>query len=188
MFLQNLVNSDLFILPVLGLTYAGCLQDEEHAGGVELVIFSSSTTGNFSRERCNSKCFHENQRYGGLGQQNECLCSTNSEPNHISESQCSAACSDPLVMKECRWTVAKDVFQVRGMIFDMSSFESFRKAWHLFNPTGELLGIPSISSRVRPLGGSPVCLLLRLPCLSLLGLRWPFTSSQQLLGQYDSEP
>ncbi|XP_051561683.1 polycystin-1 [Myxocyprinus asiaticus] len=95
-----------------GLTYAGCLQDEEHAGGVELVIFSSSTPGHFSREECNSKCFHENQRYGGLGQQRECLCSTNSEPNHISESQCSAACSDPLVMKECRWTVAHDVFQV----------------------------------------------------------------------------
>ncbi|XP_051558182.1 polycystin-1-like [Myxocyprinus asiaticus] len=95
-----------------GLMYAGCLQDEEHVGGVELVIFSSSTPGHFSREECNSKCFHENQRYGGLGQQRECLCSTNSEPNHISESQCSAACSDPLVMKECRWTVAHDVFQV----------------------------------------------------------------------------
>uniref|UniRef100_A0A671PNE3 Polycystic kidney disease 1a n=1 Tax=Sinocyclocheilus anshuiensis TaxID=1608454 RepID=A0A671PNE3_9TELE len=95
-----------------GLTYAGCLQDEEHAAGVELVIFSSSTPGSFSREECNSKCFHENQLYGGLGQQRECLCSTNSEPNHISESQCSAACSDPLVMKECRWTVAQDVFQV----------------------------------------------------------------------------
>uniref|UniRef100_A0A671KDU4 Polycystin-1-like n=1 Tax=Sinocyclocheilus anshuiensis TaxID=1608454 RepID=A0A671KDU4_9TELE len=94
------------------LTYAGCLQDEEHAAGVELVIFSSSTPGPFSREECNSKCFHENQRYGGLGQQRECLCSTNSEPNHISESQCSAACSDPLVMKECLWTVAQDVFQV----------------------------------------------------------------------------
>ncbi|KTF94244.1 hypothetical protein cypCar_00020469 [Cyprinus carpio] len=95
-----------------GLTYAGCLQDEEHAAGVELVIFSSSTPGPFSREECNSKCFHDNHRYGGLGQQRECLCSTNSEPNHISESQCSAACSDPLVMKECRWTVAQDVFQV----------------------------------------------------------------------------
>ncbi|XP_021333081.1 polycystin-1 isoform X1 [Danio rerio] len=95
-----------------GLTYAGCLQDEAHTAGVELVIFSSSTPGPFSREECNSKCFHENQRYGGLGQQRECLCSTNSEPNHISESQCSAACSDPLVMKECRWTVARDVFQV----------------------------------------------------------------------------
>ncbi|KAL1281735.1 hypothetical protein QQF64_000538, partial [Cirrhinus molitorella] len=95
-----------------GLTYAGCLHDEEHAAGVELVIFSSSTPGPYSREECNSKCFHENQRYGGLGQQRECLCSTNSEPNHISESQCSAACSDPLVMKECRWTVAQDVFQV----------------------------------------------------------------------------
>ncbi|XP_052462150.1 polycystin-1 [Carassius gibelio] len=95
-----------------GLTYAGCLQDEEHAAGVELVIFSSSTPGPFSREECNSKCFHESQLYGGLGQQRECLCSTNSEPNHISESQCSAACSDPLVMKECRWTVAHDVFQV----------------------------------------------------------------------------
>lgn len=95
-----------------GLTYAGCLQDEEHAAGVELVIFSSSTPGPFSREECNSKCFHDSQRYGGLGQQRECLCSTNSEPNHISESQCSAACSDPLVMKECRWTVAQDVFQV----------------------------------------------------------------------------
>uniref|UniRef100_A0A8C1XQ24 Polycystic kidney disease 1a n=1 Tax=Cyprinus carpio TaxID=7962 RepID=A0A8C1XQ24_CYPCA len=94
------------------LTYAGCLQDEEHAAGVELVIFSSSTPGPFSREECNSKCFHDNHRYGGLGQQRECLCSTNSEPNHISESQCSAACSDPLVMKECRWTVAQDVFQV----------------------------------------------------------------------------
>uniref|UniRef100_A0A8C1XPT7 Polycystic kidney disease 1a n=1 Tax=Cyprinus carpio TaxID=7962 RepID=A0A8C1XPT7_CYPCA len=92
-----------------GLTYAGCLQDEEHAAGVELVIFSSSTPGPFSREECNSKCFHDNHRYGGLGQQRECLCSTNSEPNHISESQCSAACSDPLVMKECRWTVAQDV-------------------------------------------------------------------------------
>ncbi|XP_065151189.2 polycystin-1 isoform X1 [Paramisgurnus dabryanus] len=94
------------------LTYAGCLQDKEHAGGVELVIFSSSNPGYFSREECNSKCFHESQRYGGLGQQNECLCSTNSEPNHISESQCSAACSNPLVMKECGWTVAHDVFQV----------------------------------------------------------------------------
>uniref|UniRef100_A0A8C1N3Z5 Polycystic kidney disease 1a n=1 Tax=Cyprinus carpio TaxID=7962 RepID=A0A8C1N3Z5_CYPCA len=72
-----------------GLTYAGCLQDEEHAAGVELVIFSSSTPGPFSREECNSKCFHDNHRYGGLGQQRECLCSTNSEPNHISESQCS---------------------------------------------------------------------------------------------------
>ncbi|KAK9981572.1 hypothetical protein ABG768_001099 [Culter alburnus] len=95
-----------------GLAYAGCLQDEEHAAGVELVIFSSSTPGPFSRDVCNSKCFHENQRYGGLGQQRECLCSTNSELNHISESHCSAACSNPLVMKDCHWTVAQDVFQV----------------------------------------------------------------------------
>ncbi|XP_039541161.1 polycystin-1 [Pimephales promelas] len=95
-----------------GLTYAGCLEDEEHVAGVELVIFSSSTPGPFSREECNSKCFHENQLYGGLGQQRECLCSTNSEPNHISESQCSAACANPQVMKKCRWTVAHDVFQV----------------------------------------------------------------------------
>ncbi|TRY86153.1 hypothetical protein DNTS_030211 [Danionella cerebrum] len=95
-----------------GLTYAGCLQDAQHVAGMELVIFSSSTQGPFTRDECNSKCFLEHQRYGGLGQQRECLCSTNSEPNHISESQCSAACSNPAVMKECRWTVAPHVFQV----------------------------------------------------------------------------
>ncbi|KAG7491421.1 hypothetical protein MATL_G00003380 [Megalops atlanticus] len=65
-----------------GLNYAACLPDS-HTG-----------------------------RYGGLGAEHECLCSTNSEPNFISESQCSAACADPQVMKECGWTVARDVFPV----------------------------------------------------------------------------
>uniref|UniRef100_A0AAY4DRE1 Polycystic kidney disease 1a n=1 Tax=Denticeps clupeoides TaxID=299321 RepID=A0AAY4DRE1_9TELE len=105
---QPLLNVSLL---TCGLNYAGCLQDE-HIGGRELVIFTSSTEGNFSREQCNSLCFFEAQRYGGLGEQGECLCSTNSEPNLLSESQCSAACADPQVMKKCGWTVAPDVFQV----------------------------------------------------------------------------
>uniref|UniRef100_A0A8C2IMT9 Polycystic kidney disease 1a n=1 Tax=Cyprinus carpio TaxID=7962 RepID=A0A8C2IMT9_CYPCA len=103
-----------------GLTYAGCLQDEEHAAGVELVIFSSSTPGPFSREECNSKCFHDSQRYGGLGQQRECLCSTNSEPNHISESQCSAACSDPLGL----------IFALRPQVNFSASLPSRRVSVH----------------------------------------------------------
>uniref|UniRef100_A0A8C1N4X4 Polycystic kidney disease 1a n=1 Tax=Cyprinus carpio TaxID=7962 RepID=A0A8C1N4X4_CYPCA len=103
-----------------GLTYAGCLQDEEHAAGVELVIFSSSTPGPFSREECNSKCFHDNHRYGGLGQQRECLCSTNSEPNHISESQCSAACSDPLGL----------IFALRPQVNFSASLPSRRVSVH----------------------------------------------------------
>ncbi|XP_072514001.1 LOW QUALITY PROTEIN: polycystin-1 [Salminus brasiliensis] len=94
------------------LYYAGCLQDSGHPGGSELVIFSSLAEGKFSRKECNSRCFLKKQLYGGLGARNECLCSTNSEPNHISEAQCSAACSDPRVMRECGLTVASDVFQV----------------------------------------------------------------------------
>ncbi|XP_076845460.1 polycystin-1 isoform X2 [Brachyhypopomus gauderio] len=94
------------------LYYAGCLQDEGHPGGSELVIFSSLSAGNFSRVECNSMCLQDRQLYGGLGARGECLCSTNSEPNHISEAQCSAACSDPSVMRDCGLTVAQDVFQV----------------------------------------------------------------------------
>ncbi|XP_066516894.1 polycystin-1 [Hoplias malabaricus] len=94
------------------LYYAGCLKDDGHHGGSELVIFSYSVPGNFSREECNSKCFNDKQLYGGLGARGECLCSTNSEPNHISEAQCSAACSDPHVRRECGLTIAPDVFQV----------------------------------------------------------------------------
>uniref|UniRef100_A0A3Q1JAV5 Uncharacterized protein n=1 Tax=Anabas testudineus TaxID=64144 RepID=A0A3Q1JAV5_ANATE len=96
------------------LNYAGCLEDSSSGGGgrSELVIFSSSTPGNFTREQCNSVCFAASHRYGGLGARHECLCSTNSEPNFISESQCSAACTNPHVMKECGWTLAHDVFAV----------------------------------------------------------------------------
>ncbi|KAJ8383686.1 hypothetical protein AAFF_G00215280 [Aldrovandia affinis] len=94
-----------------GLNYAACLPDS-HTGVNELVIFTDSSPGNYSRESCNALCFRTAQRYGGLGEQRECLCSTNSEPNFISESQCSAACADPQVMKECGWTVAHDVFPV----------------------------------------------------------------------------
>ncbi|XP_049901251.1 polycystin-1 [Epinephelus moara] len=97
-----------------GRTYAACLEDSSSGGGgpSELVIFSSSTPGNFTREQCNSVCFAASHRYGGLGTSHECLCSTNSEPNLISESQCSAACTNPDVMKECDWTLADDVFVV----------------------------------------------------------------------------
>ncbi|XP_076151518.1 polycystin-1 isoform X2 [Alosa pseudoharengus] len=106
---QPLLNVSLL---TCGLNYAGCLQDGQHTGSSELVIFSYSTPGNFSREECNTLCFHEDKRYGGLGAHRECLCSTNSEPNLLSESQCSAACTDAQVMKKCGWTVAPDVFQV----------------------------------------------------------------------------
>ncbi|KAF5895661.1 polycystin-1, partial [Clarias magur] len=94
------------------LYYAGCLQDEARPGGSELVIFTSSVMGNFSREECNSRCFFDKQLYGGLGSRRECLCSTNSEPNYISEARCSAACSNATVMRDCGLTVAQDVFQV----------------------------------------------------------------------------
>uniref|UniRef100_A0A4W5PIB8 PKD domain-containing protein n=2 Tax=Hucho hucho TaxID=62062 RepID=A0A4W5PIB8_9TELE len=107
---QPLLNVSLL---TCGLNYAACLEDSDHSGGgSELVIFSSSTPGNFSREECNSVCYGASQRYGGLGARRECLCSTNYEPNRISEAQCSAACTKPHVMKECGWTLAHDVFAV----------------------------------------------------------------------------
>lgn len=91
------------VLASTGLNYAACLEDSSREGGgrSELVIFSSSTPGNFTREQCNSVCFAASHLYGGLGARHECLCSTNSEPNFISESQCSAACTNPQVMKVC---------------------------------------------------------------------------------------
>lgn len=85
-----------------GLNYVACLEDSSGGGGAgrsELVIFSSSIPGNFTREQCNSVCFAASHRYGGLGGRHECLCSTNSEPNLISESHCSAACTNPQVME-----------------------------------------------------------------------------------------
>lgn len=85
-----------------GLNYVACLEDSSSGGGAgrsELVIFSSSTPGNFTREQCHSVCFLASHRYGGLGGRHECLCSTNSEPNLISESHCSAACTNPQVME-----------------------------------------------------------------------------------------
>ncbi|XP_041085447.1 polycystin-1 isoform X3 [Polyodon spathula] len=94
-----------------GLSYAACLLDK-HTGRKELVIFSSLTPGNFTRNSCNALCFSTHQPYGGLGTKNECLCGTNFEPNLISESQCSAACSNHLVMRDCRWTVAQQAFIV----------------------------------------------------------------------------
>ncbi|KAG7487036.1 polycystin-1 [Solea senegalensis] len=108
---QPLLNVSLL---TCGLNYAACLEDSSSVGvgRSELVIFSSSTPGNFTREQCNSVCFAASHRYGGLGARHECLCSTNSEPNFISESQCSAACTNPHVMKECGWTLAHDVFAV----------------------------------------------------------------------------
>lgn len=84
-----------------GPNYVACLEDSSSGGRNELVIFSSSTPGNFTREQCNSVCFAASHRYGGLGGKHECLCSTNSEPNFISESQCSAACTNPQVMEVC---------------------------------------------------------------------------------------
>lgn len=108
---QPLLNVSLL---TCGPNYAACLEDSSSGGGgrSELVIFSSSTPGNFTREQCNSECFAASHRYGGLGARHECLCSTNSEPNFISESQCSAACTNPNVMKKCGWTLAQDVFAV----------------------------------------------------------------------------
>uniref|UniRef100_W5KUR6 Polycystic kidney disease 1a n=1 Tax=Astyanax mexicanus TaxID=7994 RepID=W5KUR6_ASTMX len=88
------------------LYYAGCLK------GSDPVIFPFLKEGNFSREECNSRCFLDKQHYGGLGKYGECLCSTNSELNHISEAQCSAVCSKPDVMRECGLTLARDAFQV----------------------------------------------------------------------------
>lgn len=91
------------LLSSTGLNYAACLEDSSSGGGgrSELVIFSSSIPGNFTREQCNSVCFAASHRYGGLGKRHECLCSTLAEPNFISESQCSAACTNPQVMEVC---------------------------------------------------------------------------------------
>lgn len=90
------------VLSTSGL-YAACLEDS-NSGGLgrsELVIFSYSTFRNLTREQCHSVCFNESHRYGGLGEKHECLCSKNSDPNYISTSQCSAACTNPDVMKVC---------------------------------------------------------------------------------------
>ncbi|KAM4584954.1 polycystin-1 [Odontesthes bonariensis] len=97
-----------------GPRYAACLKDSSSGGGgrSELVIFTSSIPGNFTREQCNSLCFGLSHLYGGLGDRHECLCSTNNGPNSISEAQCSAACTKHHVMKECGWTLARDVFAV----------------------------------------------------------------------------
>lgn len=95
----------LKLKPVSSLSglYAACLEDG-NSGGLgrsELVIFSYSTFRNLTREQCHSVCFNESHRYGGLGERHECLCSKNSDPNYISTSQCSAACTNPDVMKVC---------------------------------------------------------------------------------------
>ncbi|KAJ0050432.1 hypothetical protein NL108_003655, partial [Boleophthalmus pectinirostris] len=99
-----------------GMNYIACLEDSSSGAGgrSELVIFSSSTPGNFSRKQCTGVCLMSSHRYGGLGARRECLCSTNSEPNFISEAHCSAACTNPRVMEvsECGWTLADDVFAV----------------------------------------------------------------------------
>ncbi|KAM9314500.1 polycystin-1 [Pholidichthys leucotaenia] len=109
-----LCNHPLVELLSCGL-YAACHEDNGSGvqGRSELVIFSfSSTSGNFTRKQCHNKCFNESHRYGGLGTRNECLCSTSLEPNFISKSQCSSACSNPHVMKECGLTQAREVFVV----------------------------------------------------------------------------
>ncbi|NP_001129985.1 polycystin-1 precursor [Oryzias latipes] len=94
-------------------SYAACLEDSSNGGGrSELVIFTSLNAGNFTRQQCNSVCFALYHRYGGLGEHSECLCSTNIEPNLISESECSPDCTDPRVMTMCGWTLARDVFAV----------------------------------------------------------------------------
>uniref|UniRef100_A0A3Q2C8H1 Polycystin 1, transient receptor potential channel interacting n=1 Tax=Cyprinodon variegatus TaxID=28743 RepID=A0A3Q2C8H1_CYPVA len=96
------------------LSYAACLEDSSSrgGGGSELVIFTYSKPGNYTREQCNSVCFGLSHLYGGLGERHECLCSTNNEPNFISGSHYSAACNDRQVMKKCGWTLARDVFAV----------------------------------------------------------------------------
>ncbi|MED6256706.1 hypothetical protein ATANTOWER_005316 [Ataeniobius toweri] len=101
-------------LQTCGLSYAACLEDSSSRGGgrSELVIFTYSKPGNYTREQCNSVCFGLSHLYGGLGERHECLCSTNNEPNFISGSYCSAACTNRHVMTECRWTLARDVFAV----------------------------------------------------------------------------
>ncbi|KAF7223722.1 polycystin-1 isoform X2 [Nothobranchius furzeri] len=108
---QPLLNDSLL---TCGPSYAACLEDSTIGGGgrSELVIFTSSNPGNFTREQCNSVCFGLSHLYGGLGDRHECLCSTNNEPNFISGSQCSAACTNRHVMTECGWTLARDVFAV----------------------------------------------------------------------------
>lgn len=97
--------------------YAACLEDS-NSGGLgrsELVIFSYSTFRNLTREQCHSVCFNESHRYGGLGEKHECLCSKNSDPNYISTSQCSAACTNPDVMKVCVKIIAlSDSFITSG--------------------------------------------------------------------------
>uniref|UniRef100_A0A8C9TI26 Polycystic kidney disease 1a n=1 Tax=Scleropages formosus TaxID=113540 RepID=A0A8C9TI26_SCLFO len=129
------VNVSLHACGEFRLNYAACLQDG-HTGLKELVIFTKSTPGNFTRETCNTQCFAQGQRYGGLGAHQECLCSTNSLPNDISESQCSAACTDPLVMKRCGWTVALDVFPI-----DFSAF--FRETRRVSVHTEATLAVSS---------------------------------------------
>ncbi|XP_013886197.1 polycystin-1, partial [Austrofundulus limnaeus] len=111
---QPLLNVSLL---TCGLSYAGCLEDSSTGGGrSELVIFTFSSPGNFTRQQCNSLCFGLSHLYGGLGNSHECLCSTNNEPNFISGSQYSAACTDPNVMTDCGWTLAQDVFAVEFSI------------------------------------------------------------------------
>uniref|UniRef100_A0A3Q3GM75 Polycystin 1, transient receptor potential channel interacting n=1 Tax=Kryptolebias marmoratus TaxID=37003 RepID=A0A3Q3GM75_KRYMA len=107
---QPLLNVSLLTCP----SYAGCLEDSGSGGGgrSELVIFTFSSPGNFTREQCNSVCFGLSHLYGGLGNRHECLCSTNNEPNFISGSECSAACTNRDVMTDCGWTLARDVFAV----------------------------------------------------------------------------
>lgn len=126
-----------------GPNYAACLEDSSSGGGgrSELVIFSSSTPGNFTSEQCNSVCFAASHRYGGLGGKHECLCSTNSEPNFISESQCSAACTNPQVMEVCRHSgliVASLCYFVSSLVnitFRISSKSSYNL------PTTSLCGL-----------------------------------------------
>ncbi|MEQ2161179.1 hypothetical protein GOODEAATRI_007201, partial [Goodea atripinnis] len=95
------------------LSYAACLEDSSSRGGgrSELVIFTYSKPGNYTREQCNSVCFGLSHLYGGLGERHECLCSTNNEPNFISGSHCSAACTNRHVMtifpEELSWKDAR---------------------------------------------------------------------------------
>ncbi len=65
---------------------------------------------------------------------------------------------------------------------ESSSFEDWCVivVWTCSLSTGQFLRLSSFSPCVRSFRGCPVCRLVRLPCLFLMGLRWPFTPGQHL--------
>uniref|UniRef100_H3A3K9 Polycystin 1, transient receptor potential channel interacting n=1 Tax=Latimeria chalumnae TaxID=7897 RepID=H3A3K9_LATCH len=110
-----------------GFDCVACLT-ENCTGTNSVIVFSSLSPGNFTRDSCNARCYIEDQEYGVLGSQNNCLCGRRLE--QVAPLQNTWNCTDPDHKLACSQIVIQDVFKVQLSAFfsELRTFSIYEAA------------------------------------------------------------